>query len=177
MTLLARRYATALHRLAGEAGAVDAVAADVQALHGALLAPGARALLLSPDVTAAERSRLVQKIGAGRHPLVQNLLLLLQRRRRLAVLFDLHGELRALLLAQRGEVEGFVESPLPLGDAELQALAALAGRLSGKKVLLTAALQTDLLGGVRLRIGNVLYDGSLRSSLEQLEGRLLQASL
>lgn len=177
MSLLANRYATALHRLAGAAGAVEAVAADVRALHAELASPAARALLTSPDVSAVERSAVLQKLAKGRHPLVQNLLGVLEHRRRLEVLFDLHAALHALLLADRGEVEGVVETPRPLDAAQLQGLAAVAGRLSGKKVTLTTAIRPELLGGVRLRIGNVLYDGSMLASLEQLEGRLLQASL
>lgn len=177
MTLLAKRYATALYRLAEAARAVPAVADDLAAVHAALQSPAARALLQSPDVTAAERQTVLQKLAQGRHGLLQNLFGVLQHRRRLDVLFDLHPAFHALRLAADGVVEGVVESPRPLGATELQALTELAGRLSGKRVTLTQALRPALLGGVRLQVGNVLYDGSLLSSLEQLEGRLLQASL
>lgn len=177
MTLLAKRYASALHRLASDAGSLDTVARDVRSLDAELKTPGARALLASPDVTFAERSAVLTKLGKGRHVLVQNLLGVLEHRHRLEVLFDLQAELHPLVLAQRGEIEGVVETPRPLGDGELQALAAMAGRLSGKKVTLTVALRPELLGGVRLRIGNVLYDGSMKATLDQLQGQLLQASI
>ncbi|MBL9078772.1 MAG: ATP synthase F1 subunit delta [Planctomycetes bacterium] len=177
MTLLAKRYATALHLLARQQGAVDAVAADLRALHAALSAPAARALLTSPDVRATERAQVLQKLGQGRHALVQNLLGVMQHRRRLPVLFDLHPEFHALQLADRGEVEGVAESPHALDAATVQALQALAGRLSGKKVSLTVAIRPELLGGVRLRVGNVLYDGSMAAALTQLEQKLLQAAI
>ncbi len=177
MTLLSKRYATALFRLAMASGAADLVGADVQALHRDVSAPGARALLMSPDVKAAERIAVLDKLGNGRHALVKNLIGVLRHRRRLEVLFDLHSEYHALLLAQRGELEGVVETPYALGDAELQSLAALAARLSGKKVTLTQELRPALLGGVRLRVGNVLYDGSMQAALQQLEQKLLQASI
>lgn len=175
MTLLAKRYAEALQALAAEQGAVDAVLADLHALHQALAAPAARALLTSPDVSAVEREQVLGKLAAGRHRLVQNLIGVLQHRRRLPVLFDLHPALRALVLQSRGEVEGVVETAHPLDAAELQALTALAGRLSGKRVQLTIAVRPELLGGVRLVVANVLYDGSLRAALDQLGGRLAQA--
>lgn len=177
MTLLARRYATALHRLAVAAGVADAVGAEVQALHRDLQPAAAKALLLSPDVNATERGAVLHKLGQGRHQLLQNLIGVLQHRHRLEVLADLHPEYRALLLAHRGEVEGVVETPHALGEAELAALQALAARLSGKRVLLTQKLRGDLLGGVRLCVGNVLFDGSLQAALQQLEQRLLQASV
>ena len=62
MTLLAKRYASALFTLAKDKGAVDAVASDLAALHGELHAPGAAALLDSPDVAADERTRILGKL-------------------------------------------------------------------------------------------------------------------
>lgn len=177
MTLLAKRYATALHMLAQQQACVDAIDADLRALHAALATPAAKALLTSPDVRATEREVVLQKLGQGRHPLVQNLLGVLQHRRRLEVLFDLQSAFHTLRLADRGEVEGVAETPHPLDDATVAALQALAGRLSGKKVSLTVAIRPELLGGVRLRVGNVLYDGSMAAQLTQLEQRLLQAAI
>lgn len=177
MTLLGKRYATALYALATEKGSVDAVAADLATIHAVLAAPAARALLASPDVTAAERSAVLAKLCAGRSELLRNLVGVLQARRRLDVLFDLHPAYRALVMAKRGEVEGIAESAHPIGADELAALTALAGRLSGKKVVLSVVQRADLIGGVRLRIGNVLYDGSLRAALDQLGQRLQQASV
>ncbi|HZN38634.1 MAG TPA: F0F1 ATP synthase subunit delta, partial [Planctomycetota bacterium] len=84
---------------------------------------------------------------------------------------------RSLLMADRGEVDGVVQTPFPLGDAELKSLEGLAGRLSGKKVSLSVQLRSDLLGGVSLRVGNELYDGSMKSTLVQLQQKLLQASI
>jgi F-type H+-transporting ATPase subunit delta len=177
MTLLAKRYAEALHALAKGQGAIDAVGSELLALHQALQAPGARALLTSPDVTPAERTRLFAQLAKSSHPLVANLIGVLQHRRRLEVLFDLQPAYRALVMAERGEIEGTAESAHPLDATELQSLTALASRLSGKQVKLTESHRPELLGGVRLRVGNVLYDGSLRAALDQLERKLSQATL
>lgn len=179
MTLLGKRYATALHMAATAAGGdvKDTVGKDVQALHEILASPAARALVTSPDVKVNERAAILQKLGAGRHPLVQNLLGVLQSRHRLEVLFDVHEAYHALLLEQRGEVDGIVLSPRPLSAEQVQELAELASRLSGKKVSLSVVLRPELLGGVSLRIGNVLYDGSMAAALAQLEQRLLQSSI
>lgn len=177
MTLLAKRYATALFALAKDKGAVDAVAADMAALHGELHAPGAKALLSSPDVSAEERTAVLKKLTDGRHELVANLVGVMQHRRRLDSLADLPTAFRTLYMEDRGEVEGVAESAHPLGADELSGLTELANRLSGKKVVLTSKHNPDLLGGVRLIVGNVLYDGSLRAALEQLQGKLQQSSV
>jgi F-type H+-transporting ATPase subunit delta len=88
-------------------------------------------------------------------------------------MFDVYPAYRALMLAERGEIEGTVETPLPLAADELQQMQALAARLAGAaKVTLAARLRPELLGGARLRLGNVLYDGSLMTALDQMEQQL-----
>jgi F-type H+-transporting ATPase subunit delta len=176
MTLLAKRYATALFALAKDKGAMDAVASDMAALHGELHAPGASALLSSPEVSADERVKILGKLTEGRHELVVNLVGVLQRRRRLEVLADMPTAFRDLYMEDRGEVEGTAESAHPLSEEELKGLTDLANRLSGKKVVLTASHRPELIGGVRLIVGNVLYDGSLRAALTQLQDKLQQSS-
>ena len=177
MTLLAKRYASALFALAKEAGATEQVASDLAALHGELHAPHASDLLESPDVGPDERSQILAKLGEGRHQLVQNTIGVMRERRRLDVLKDLAEAYRALYMEDRGEVEGRAESAHPLSAEELAGLTRLASRLSGKQVVLTSVHRPELLGGVRLVVGNVLYDGSLRAALTQLENQLQQSSI
>lgn len=172
MTLLAKRYATALHLAARKANAQEQVAADVQAVHQDLLSPAARALLLSPDISVVEREHLLGKLGKGRHALVQNLLFVLLRRHRLDLLFDLHPAFRLLMLQERGEIEGVVETPRPFAADEAERLHALAQKLAGRKVQLAVKVRPELIGGVRLFLGNVLYDGSVKSALDQMEQAL-----
>lgn len=177
MTLLAKRYAVALHLAAKAAGAADDVERDLAALHVALQDRAIAALWLSPEVSTAARERVAAKLAQGRAPLLGNLLAVLLRRRRQEVLPDLYPEYRALAMAERGEVEGTVESPRPLSAEDLQRLQDLAQRWSGRRCTLAVRIRPELLGGVRLIVGNVLYDGSLKSGLEQLEQKLLQASV
>jgi F-type H+-transporting ATPase subunit delta len=120
---------------------------------------------------------VLANLTAGRHPMLANFIGVLQQRRRLEVLFEIYPAFRAIVMAQRGEVEGTAESPHPLDEAQMSSLTALAGRLSGKQVQLHAAIRPELLGGVRLRVGNVLYDGSLRAALDQLASKLSQAAI
>ena len=177
MSLLAKRYAEALHALAKAQGATDAVAAGARAVHDSLATSAARDVLLSPDLTREQRGALLGKLTAGSHALLVNFVGVLQQRHRVEVLFDFYPALRDLIMAERGEVEGVVETPRALGEADMSTLGELAERLSGKKVSLTQRHRPEVLGGVRLRIGNVLYDGSMQASLAALEQKLLQASI
>lgn len=175
MTLLAKRYATALHLAAKAQGAADQVLTDLSAVHAALADAATRTVLLSPNLAAAERLGLLQSLGGSCHPLVQNLLGMLQQRHRLEVLPDLQPAYRELVMQEHGLADGVVETPLPLGQDELERLTRLASKLSGKQVTLTMKLRPELIGGVRLLVGNVLYDGSVKSALDQLEQQLLSA--
>jgi len=177
MTLLAKRYASALLLAARAASAEDAIASDLAAVHAAVRVPGVRPMIASPDLTEQERERVLTKLTAGRHTLVQNLVKVLQHRHRIDVLFDIQPAFRALLMAQRGELEGIVETARPLAAEDESRLREVAGKIAGRKVALSVQVRPELVGGVRLRIGNVLYDGSLQSALSQLEKKLLQATL
>jgi F-type H+-transporting ATPase subunit delta len=177
MSLLAKRYASALHLAAKASNAVAQVETDLRELHGDLQDRSVQMLLTSPDVKAAQRAVYVDKLGSGRHALVQNFLRVALQRRRQEMLPDLFPAFRALCMEERGEVEGVVETPKALGPDDLARLAELAKSLCGKTCVLTQRERPELIGGVRLIVGDVLYDGSVLSSLQQLEQKLLQASI
>ena len=177
MTLLAKRYATALYLAARDRNEVDQVERELEGLHVAVADATVKAMLTSPDIPSSERLKIVDKLVAGSSDLVRNFVHVLLERRRQEVLFSVRPEYRAIRMAERGEVDGVAESPKPLSDQELEGLKAIAAKFSGKKVDLSVAIVPDLLGGVRLRVGNPLFDGSLKSSLEQLEQALMQASV
>lgn len=177
MTLLAKRYATALYLAARDRNEVDLIERELEGLHCAVADPTVKAMLTSPDIPSSERLKIVDKLVASSTELVRNFVHVLLDRRRQQVLFSVRGEYRAIRMAERGEVDGVVESPRPLDDQELEGLKAIAAKFSGKKVDLSVAIVPDLIGGVRLRVGNTLFDGSVKSSLEQLEQELMQASV
>lgn len=177
MSLLARRYARALFEVAESKGVTDTVAQDVEQVHAAVSDELVARTVRGPELSAALRARLVDKLGDGRHELVRNLLATLSRRRRLALLPEIGPAFAALRREARNEAVGVVETARPLGDGQLQALEALAGNLSGRKVALTVRENPELLGGVRMSVGNTLYDGSAVGRLRQLRERMLASRL
>ena len=80
-----------------------------------------------------------------------------------------------MMRAARGEVEGEVETPKPLDQDQLADLEKAASQTFGKRVSLSMRINPDLIGGVRVRVGNTLYDGSIETALEELERRLMEA--
>ena len=114
---------------------------------------------------------------AGAHELVLNLVDTVHRRRREVVLFEIYADYRALVMEDRGELEGVLETAHPLPELEFRDLQKLACDLTGKMVSLTVQENPELIGGVRLRVGNTLFDGSVAAALEDLEKQLMRAQI
>lgn len=177
MSLLARRYARALFESTEEAAATGSVSSDLAALRDAFDDPELRAVVLDPDTTGSVRRKALAKVTANAHELTRNLVGVVLERRRQALLPDLHAAFEALALEKQGIVTGQLETALPLADAERATIERTAAKLVGKTVRLEVRENRDLLGGIRLRVGNTLYDGSVQTALAELEKHLLQGSL
>jgi F-type H+-transporting ATPase subunit delta len=177
MSLLAQRYAKAVFEVAEEQNAADAVDADLGRLSSALRNPDVAVAVMSPDTTSAVRASLIEKLLGDAHDLSKNLIGVVLRRRRQAILPDLSMAYKDLLRAARGKVVGVVETAKPIDEAGLRVLEARAAELTGKIVTLEVEVNPDLIGGVRLRLGNTLYDGSVATVLEDLERCLMEAPL
>ena len=177
MSLLARRYGTALFLAARERGVVDQVDDHLRRLHAALQDPAVRELATSPVVSATRRREVLLKVVPDAPDLVLNLIETAHRRRREEVLVEVYPEYRGLVMQERGQLDGVVETAQPLPEGELRRLEKLAGDLTGKQVSLDVRENPELIGGVRLHVGNTLFDGSVASALEDLEKQLMRAQV
>ena len=169
--LVTARYAGALFELARDKGALAQVQADVDRL---TREPGLGALF-DARVNEADRRKRIDALASKSSPLFSNFLKLLADKRRLEVLRDLPDAFRGCALADRGAVEGFVESPRPLGQGELAELQVSVKATLGKDVLLEQRINPDLIAGVRVFVDNRLIDQSASGRLEGLERRLRTA--
>lgn len=178
-TAAAVRYAEALYELAHEQGRVDAVLEDVAALKAAFQRDldGWRKLQ-HPRIEPREKEALLRdRFFSGLDPLVQNTALFLVRRRReelfeafFRAYLDVHD-------ARMGILRVAVESASPLDARATSDLEAKLSAATGKKVALEAKVSPEILGGLRLRIGSRLVDGSVQRRLERIERGLLEAPL
>jgi F-type H+-transporting ATPase subunit delta len=134
-----------------------------------------RNVLLSPAVSSPRKHAVVRRIAAAMtlSKLVTNLLFVIVDRRRTGILGEIAGAFEQVLDERRGIVRSQVLSASPLGDEERAAVEAELARLSGKQVRCDFAIDPALIGGVVARVGSKLYDGSVRTQLEQLRGRLV----
>lgn len=177
MSAAARRYAGALLGVSQEKGATDEVARDLRLVSDAFADESVQAALTGPGAAGALGVKLVEKASEGRHELVRNLLQAIARRQRLSVVPQLADTFDEMLRESRGETTGEVVSSQSLDESTTESLRQLAKSLSGRDVHLTFREDPSLLGGVRLRIGNTLYDGSAVRSLELLRQKMLTAPI
>jgi F-type H+-transporting ATPase subunit delta len=173
---VSRRYARALLQIGVEEKSYEQIGNELRQLAAAIkLSPELASTLANPVFPRADRERvlraLLERIGAG--PTVVNTIRLLLERERLNILVDLSRELDVLIDALAGRVNARVSSATPLDDTQRERLMRSLETLSGKKVDMVVHHDPSLLGGVVAQVGDIVYDGSLRTQLERMRHDLI----
>ncbi len=174
-TDVARRYASAMFDLASERGTLLAVRASCERLVAVLAAtPEAADLLANRTVALAQRRALLTKVieAAGLETTVGNLAKLLLDRGRIAALPAIVSELGARIDAASGMVKAEVVSALPLGDGQAARLGLALGKRLGRTIELSTRVDPTLIGGLRIEVGQLIFDASVRNHLDRLKERL-----
>jgi len=174
-TGIAARYATAMFDLATEAGAIDALEADVAALDGALAdSADLRDLIQSPIYGRDDAEKAIGAVAEAMNvgPMTANTLRLMAQKRRLFVLPALLTELRARIAEHKGEVTADVVSATALTDAQSEKLAAALKAAVGKTVTLNTTVDESLIGGLVVEVGSKMIDTSIRSKLNALQSSM-----
>jgi len=174
---IGRRYAKALMAVAtGRGASPEELLDDVETVAAALAAEArAAALLENPKLLPADRVRILDLLldAAGTGPLARHFLHTVLAKGRLGALAEIVAEFRTLADAKAGVLRAGVASATPLPDAEAAALRELLGRRFGKQVVLSTAVDPELIAGIVVRIGSLSFDGSVRAQLAAIHRQLL----
>ena len=169
---VAGRYANALFELAAEAKSLPAVEADLGRFT-AMLGESADLVRLvrSPVFAADEQARAVGAVldRAEIGGLTGNFIRVVAGNRRLFAMPDIIAAFSRLMAAHRGEVAAEVVSAEPLGETHLAALKEALKASIGKDVALNTAVDPALIGGLIVKVGSRMIDGSLRTKLNSLK--------
>jgi F-type H+-transporting ATPase subunit delta len=171
----AQRYARALFSLARDDGRIDEVASELDRLLEAMRAvPALRDVLLRPLHPADQRRAALHGVGErlGLSPLVDRFCSFLIDQRRTRDLEAIRDEYARLAEEAAGRLRGEVVAAAPLAQAQLERLRAALSRRTGRQVELSVRIDPSLLGGATARVGDLVFDGSLRTQLAQLRASL-----
>jgi F-type H+-transporting ATPase subunit delta len=132
-------------------------------------------LLLNPSISVRKRVSILDAVNGrvGGGPKVRNFLAVLISHERLSSLSEILTEYRLEMNRRSAISDAEVVSARPLGEQERSALAGQVAELAGTRVNATFREDKSLIGGVIVRIGSTIYDGSVRGRLERLKERLV----
>jgi F-type H+-transporting ATPase subunit delta len=134
--------------------------------------------LANPASPLEARDRLVEStLGQRLNRPVVNMLLLLIRRGRIETIGRVAAEFRRLDNQRQGIVTATAVSAAELTPDEARGLIARLEQMTGGRVELTTQVDPSILGGIVVRLGDRLIDGSVRGRLERLRTRLVSSAL
>jgi len=173
-SLISERYAKALLRAAQAESALDAVGPQARGLELALrAADGAGRFLSDPVALAADKLNLIEgAFEGGLHPLFKAFLKAVLHQKRERFLPRILANFGALMDEAEGRVEAKLGTARVLPAQERAMLESALSQRLGREVTLKPYSDKALLGGAVLRIGDTVYDASLRGRLSRL-GKLL----
>jgi F-type H+-transporting ATPase subunit delta len=171
------QYANALADIALAQGAAEPAAKQLSDFAAVYLESAElRNFLASPAVGREAKHGVIEKILArlGASKIIRNFLFVIVDHRRTAIVPEIVARFQEVIRQRQGIAEAEVRSAVELNAAQKAEMAKTLGRLTGKRVETKYALDPGLLGGVVVRIGDTVYDGSLRHRLEQMRTRLAE---
>ena len=171
---VARVYARALYQAAKEEGRVEQVRRDlgefVQAIDSS---PELKRLLSAEEIADQKKTQVLMELTEGGDELMRNLLRLLVNKSRESELLGVHRAFIELVEQAQGLVHVEVVSAVPLTAPVQEALKKKVESSLQKTVELTLTVDKEILGGLRLRIGDKVADASVRYRLERLRELLI----
>jgi F-type H+-transporting ATPase subunit delta len=173
---IARRYATALADVVTTSGDTAAVKSELKTwdemisssaeLHGAFS---------NPAINQTKKSGVLESLIGRTKPTktTANFLRVLLQNDRLTDLAAINERFDTVLQERGGAIQAFVASAHELSEDQKTELRANVEKLTGKKATLNFSIDPELIGGVVTRVGSTVYDGSVRTQLENLREKLI----
>ena len=173
---IARRYATALYEEAQSASNIEAVDSDVSMIQESLNgAPELGRFFESPIISREKKSATVTALFEGRlEKLTLRFLLLMIEKGREQMFAHVLTAYESLRDEQNGIVQILARVARPVDDSEIDSLASHIEASLNKKVRLEVQVDPSLLGGIVVKIGDTVHDGSFVNQLKTLRTRLEQ---
>jgi F-type H+-transporting ATPase subunit delta len=173
---IAQVWARALFEVAKEHDLLDQVREDLGAFVDAL--NESRDLMVfffSPYFSTQEKKDGLKRAVSGAEPVFMNFLEALIERHRMPALFRIKARYEILWEDERDLLPVEVTSAVELDKATVSSIGDRIGEQTKRTVELSSKVDPDILGGIVLRVGNVILDASIRNRLEQLRKQVARA--
>lgn len=173
---IASRYAEAIFSLALAAKKEDAVVGAIVALAEALGGhEEAQTVLANPLLGRELKSGILAALVAKADPIAADSVRVIAEQGRAEVLPEIAELLALKLAAHKDEVNAEVISARPLSAAEQKDVSAALTKATGKKVNLKLTEDVSLIGGIKIRLGSHMLDGTVSTALKRMRQQLLAA--
>lgn len=132
-------------------------------------------LIKSPVILDSEKEAVFRALkDSGKiSEILFNFIRLLIDKKRLSIISDIDSEIHKLVLNEAGEVEALAVFASKPESADKKELESKLSNLTGKKVLLKDSVDASVIGGVKVRMGSILYDATVKGQLDRLKSRMV----
>ncbi|MRX74142.1 F0F1 ATP synthase subunit delta [Bacillus lacus] len=172
--IVAKRYALALFQIAKENQLLDRFEEDMRTVKK-VFADNQTLMdvLTHPKITLTQKKSIIGDAFSSLSVHVVNTLLILVEKHRITAVSEIADQYIVLANDERSTEDAVVYSVKPLKVEEIAALSTVFARKIGKASLrLQNVIDPNIIGGVKLRIGNRIYDGSISGKLERIQRQL-----
>ena len=176
---VAKRYARALFEVAQQVKSIELIEQELKTIVDALKGNSEFQQILSHPQISAENKKQMMDALLGDTATIQtkNFIHLLIQRHRESQLADIVDAFIELANQARGYADAVVTTAKPLTEDELNKLAAQFGNVLKKTLRVQSVVDPTILGGVIVRIGDRLYDGSIAGKLQRFQQNLKQVQV
>jgi len=171
----AQRYAKAVFSLGVDSGEFERIGQEIGAVVEAIDTNDAlRVTLFSPQHDAETKRLVIEAIASkkGFNSTTKNFLLLLVDKGRLPLLPEMYRSYQKLSDEKAGRVNATVVTASQLTETLSKEIVASLEKKTGKKVSLSSEIDPALIGGVVIKIGDIIYDGSIKTQLNKLRDNI-----
>jgi F-type H+-transporting ATPase subunit delta len=173
ITTIARPYAQAVFDLAKDTNRLAEWETMLRFMADVYSDPQVQTALANPKFTKADVEHLLLAItGEKLDSAARNLLIVLVHNDRLAALPEVARTYERLKEQYENVLEANIESAYPLEQTQLGALVAKLEKRTGRKIQPSVAVVPTLIGGVKIHMGDDVWDGSVRGQLEGMASTL-----
>ena len=173
LATIARPYAEAVFRLAKQGNALPAWSDALNLIATVYQDPQMQAVMANPKVTSADVERLMLDICGERiDGVARNLIQLLVHNRRLSVLSEIREQFEQLKLEDEGKLDAKISSAFPMEDAQRNQVVNLLSSRFKRKINATVTVDPDLIGGIKVEVGDKVWDASVRGRLQTMAATL-----